>query len=271
MKSQLKSMHKKITLMESELLLESKSSTLASKIKTDISKMSKQESMIREKFGDKYDKAVKLATQEAQTQIYKIKDSVKKLADNKNENIFEKLSKYIFLGVESVIDSVYKLFQERSIKQETSKTFSSISLFGAVLITNTVFASAIVTGLKISNDHMSELKAIMIAAVFIAPLTEEYAKRAASNISPDIGMEYTKLFATIEAGMYIMKIAPILGFGQAFLIRVPAFLMHIFTTYFQQTLTAYSENLRYISFMLAIFIHAAFNAAGLYVQLKGNL
>jgi len=255
--SKLKSISEKISLMESEIILESISDTFSSKLQKDVNRLKEKEQEIKKQLGDKYDEALKVGTEEAYRQLSKIKTGIKSLMENKSPNLLEKLSEYLFLTIGLVVGSVYKVLSGSKLSEETPKTFYVHGLFASVLITNTSIAMAMEGLLR---RRYSRTSITILFSCFVAPLTEEYAKRAALNISDESGDLYTKYFASLEAIIYIVQFAPQAGIGTAFLMRIPPFIMHLFTTKLQKYITSInSQELRYISFLLAVVFHSVYN------------
>jgi len=254
--SKLKSIHEKIALMESQLLLESKSDSVTNKIKSDMKLLKNKESEIKKQYGDKYSEALKSSTNLASKEIVKLKNGLKSLVNTENPNLLEKLSEYVFHVVGMTVGECYSVLSARKLNTETETTFEWNVLFASVFISNTALASAFI---KMTNTTIYNIKTLTMIGCFIAPLTEEYAKRAALNISESVGEKYTIYFAGTEAAMYIAGNLRIHG-GKIILLRLPAFFMHIFTTKFQSLVESYnSQELKYISYILAVIIHSVFN------------
>jgi len=261
--SKLKSIHEKITLMESQLLLESKLDTLSNKISNDINDIKDKESIYRKKFGDKYDEALQFGYNEASKEINKLKSGFKSLVENQTPNILEKISEYIFHTVGLVVGGIYYVLKGVKLHEETSRTFEIDTLFGSLLIANTAISMAMI-GLLQRKHGRTDI--MLMIAYFVAPLTEEYAKRAALNISEPSGKNYTLYFASLEGILYLVRLIPIYG-AKAFLIRIPAFLMHLFTVRFQSYVESFNpQELKYISYILAVIIHSIFNRTAVFVE-----
>ncbi len=271
--SKLKSIQSRISLMESEMILESTTSAVKGKIEKDIKSLSEKELKVKSILGSKYNSIKSEIESKAREELYKLRSIIKREALNEepNVNIFEKISKYFFIFAGGLINAAYYIINQNTqgestkLHEETEESFKPLILFASVFISNSV-ASTLLLQLLIElnkNKSISDEQAVFyfdnIVPVVIGPIFEEYGKRAALNISRDVGYEYTKTFASIEAIGYIIQQAPFLG-SRAFIIRLPAYIMHLVTVYIQDKISSVNDvQLRYISYMVGVVVHSFFN------------
>lgn len=226
------------------------------KMTSDVKKMKEKEKEFRQSIGNqKYDRLLKGAITIGKNALSNLKA---KINDGIDEEVslssVEKIIKMIYDIMTEIGNFVYEGLTTRSLKNEKEETFNSVSMTITLLIVNTAIFTTFSSMLK-GNVMLS----FGLTAVFVAPLTEEWAKNIALSISPKLAYKYVGIFGGIEAAIYVHNLVKVgYDFSVVAFARLLAWCGHFAMLMVQHSILEKTSS-KYFAYLAGVIMHATMN------------
>lgn len=169
--------------------------------------------------------------------------------NNADKNKIDGLTKNLFKDIGDLLIKFLEFI---------GRSWLAAFLFMAVLTISVVFTAILISFLGVSAG-------MIVGAVIVAPIVEEFSKRIA--LDSNIGNEYIFIFTFTEALIYIYAMKNVgTSLITAILIRIPAVVLHYSTYYIQKT-SGETEQEKNKALGIAMLIHSIFNGVSVVVPL----